>query len=166
MEKGHRRSDAHHGFTHKGEDGEEGHGLGVEMQHKDLVMFEYRVEEGGERGNQACLKGINEDWDLGGRPSNASARRRPSHRLPPLVEAGGEHGTHLAHGLVVEHQGLADCRLDGWRRTWRGRRLLPLVCLFRRHDDEAGGVQVKLERRSRVLRKQRDWESKAWAMEE
>ena len=43
-------SNAHHGLTHEGGDSKESHGLGVEMQHKDLVMFEYRVEEGEERG--------------------------------------------------------------------------------------------------------------------
>ena len=81
-EKGHRRSDAHHGLAHKGEDGEESHGLGVEMQHVDLVMFKHRVEEGGERGNQAGPKGIDEDWDLGGCPVNASTRHRPATVFP------------------------------------------------------------------------------------
>ena len=44
--------------------------------------------------------------------------------------------------------------------------LLPLVCLFQRHGNEAGKVQVRLERRSRVSRKQRDWGSQPWAMDE
>ena len=44
-EEGHRRSDAHHGFAHKGEDGEKSHRLRVEMQHVDLIMLEHRVEE-------------------------------------------------------------------------------------------------------------------------
>ena len=48
--KGHGRGNAHHGLTHKGEDGKESHGLGVEMQHVDLVMFKHHIEEGGERG--------------------------------------------------------------------------------------------------------------------
>ena len=73
-EKSHRGSDAHHGLAHKGEDGKESHGLGVKMQHMDLVVFKHCVEEGGERGNQARPKGVDEDWDLGDRPSDASAR--------------------------------------------------------------------------------------------
>ena len=36
------------------------------MQHMDLVVFKHRVEEGGERRDQAGPKGINEDWDLDG----------------------------------------------------------------------------------------------------
>src|SRR3954465_3860259 len=98
-EEGHRRSDAHHGFAHKGEDGEKGHRLGVEMQHVDLIMLEHRVEEGGEGRNQASPEGIYEDWDLSGSPGHASARREPSHRLSPLVEVGSEHWTNLVHGL-------------------------------------------------------------------
>ena len=103
-QEGHRRGNAHHGLTDEGEYGEKGDRLGVEMQHVDLIMLEHRVEEGGEGRNQASPEGIYEDWDLGGCPSHASARRRPSHRLSPLIETGGEHGTHLAHGLIVEHQ--------------------------------------------------------------
>ena len=38
-EEGHRRSDAHHGFAHEGEDSKESHRLGVKMQHVDLVML-------------------------------------------------------------------------------------------------------------------------------
>ena len=90
----------------------------VEMQHVDLIMLEHRVEEGGEGRNQASLEGIYEDWDLCGCPDNASARRRPSRRLPPLIEAGSEHWTHLVHGLVIEHQGSAERRLEGRRCTW------------------------------------------------
>ena len=36
--------------------------------------------------------------------SNESVRCRQIHHLSPLIEAGGKHGTHLAHGLIVEHQ--------------------------------------------------------------
>ena len=48
------------------------------MQHVDLVMLKHRIEEGGEGRNQASPEGIYEDWDLGGRLSRASARRRPA----------------------------------------------------------------------------------------
>ena len=82
--------------SHEGEDGEESHGLGVEMQHMDLVMFEHRVEEGRERGNQARPKGINEDWDLGDHPSNASARRKRSHRLPHSLKLVASMGRTLS----------------------------------------------------------------------
>ena len=81
-EEGHTRGYANHGFAHEGEGGEESHRLRVKMQHVDLIMLKHRVEEGGEGRNQASPEGIYEDWDLGGRLSRASARRRPSHRLP------------------------------------------------------------------------------------
>ena len=164
-EEGHRRSDAHHDFAHKGEYGEKSHRLIVEMQHVDLIMLEHRVKKGGEGRNQASLVGLYEDWDLSGCPGNASARRGPSHRLSPLVETGSKHGAHLVHVLIVEHQGSAERRLEGWRRTWRRQGLLPLVCSLRRHSDEAGRAHIRLEGRSRVSRKQRDWGSEAWAMD-
>ena len=49
--KSHGRGNAHHGLTNKGEDSEKSHGLGVKMQHVDLVMFKHCAEEGGERGD-------------------------------------------------------------------------------------------------------------------
>ena len=76
----------------------------VKVQHMDLIMRKHNIEEGRERRDQAGPKGVDKEGDLSRRPVNASARRRPSHRLSPLIEAGGEHGTHLAHGLIVEHQ--------------------------------------------------------------
>ena len=111
--KGHGRGNAHHGLTHEGEDGKKGYGLGIKMQHVDLIVFKHCVEEGGERRDQTGPKGVDEERDLGGYPVNASTRRRPSHRLTPLIEAGGEHGMHLAHGLIVEHQRSANCGLGG-----------------------------------------------------
>ena len=37
----------------------------VEMEHVDLIVFEHRVEEGGEGRKQARPKGVNEDRNLG-----------------------------------------------------------------------------------------------------
>ena len=118
----------------------------IKVQHVDLIMRKHIVEEGGERRDQAGPKGIDEDWDLGGCPVNASARRRLSHCLSPLVEAGGEHGTHLAHGLIVEHQRSANCGLGGRGRTSRRQRLLPLIRLRRCHGDGASRAKVRLKR--------------------
>ena len=78
--------------------------MGIKVQHVDLIMGKHCIEEGGERRDQAGLEGADEEGDLSGRPVNASTGMRPSHRLLPLVKDGCEHGTHLAHGLVVEHQ--------------------------------------------------------------
>ena len=52
-QEGNRRNNAHHGLANEGKDNEKGNGLGIKMQHVDLVMGEHCVEEGGERGNQA-----------------------------------------------------------------------------------------------------------------
>ena len=123
-EKGHRRKNAYHGLANKGEDGKKGHGLGIKVRHMDLIMGKHCVEEGGERGDQASPKSIDEDWDLGGSPVNASTRHRPSHRLSPLIEAGGKHGTHLVHGLIVEHPGTAGGALG------EGKGFFPLSACF------------------------------------
>ena len=50
VQEGHRRGNAHHVLTDKGEDGEKGNKLGIKMQHMDLVMRMHDIEEGGERG--------------------------------------------------------------------------------------------------------------------
>ena len=110
------------------------------MEHVDLIMLEHRVEEGGEGRNQASPEGINEDRDLSGCPIHVSAGRGPSHRLSPLVEAGGKLGAHLVHGLIVEHSRPADRRLKRRQRSWQQQGFLPLFSLFRRHGDEAGGA--------------------------
>ena len=102
-EKGHGRSNAHHGLANEGEDGEKGHGLGIKVQHMDLIMGKHGVEEGGERRNQASPQGIDEEWNLGGCPVDTSSRRRPSHHLYPLIEAGGEGGADLVQGFRVEY---------------------------------------------------------------
>ena len=104
--------------------------MGIKVQHVDLIMRKHRVEEGRERRNQASPKGIDEEWDLGGCPVDASMRSRPSHRLSPLIEDGGEHGMHLAHGLIVEHQRPAHCGLGGWRRAGQGSGFFPLSACF------------------------------------
>ena len=83
--KGYRRGNAYHGLAIKGEDGEMGHGLGIKMQHVDLIMRKHSVEEGGERRNQASPKGVDEEWDLGGCTVNASMRCRSVHRPSPLI---------------------------------------------------------------------------------
>ena len=51
VEKGHGRSNANHGLANEGEDGKKGHGLGIKVQHVDLIMGKHCVEEGGERRN-------------------------------------------------------------------------------------------------------------------
>ena len=112
-EKGHGRSNAHHGLANKGEDSKKGHRLGIKVQHVDLIMGKHCVEEGGERRNQASPKGVDEEWDLGGCPVDTCKRRRLGHRPSPLIEARGKHGTHLVHGFFVEHQRPANGRLSG-----------------------------------------------------
>ena len=138
----------------------------VEMQHVDLVMLKHRIKEGREGRNQASPKGIYEDWDLGGCLSRKSARRGPSHRLPPLIEAGSKNQVHIVHGLVVEHPRPAERWRKGRRRSWQRERPLPLFSLFQRHGDGAGGARVRLEKRSRATRKQGNWGSKAQEAEE
>ena len=161
-EECHGRSDAHHGLAQEGEDVKKGHRLRVEMEHVDLIVLEHRVEEGREGRNQASLEGLNEDRNLGDCPSHPSVRRGPSCRRSPLVETRGKHGAHLVHGLVVEHPGPAEHRLEGWRRSWRGQKFLPLLGLFRRHGGEAGGAQVRLGGQRRAPRKQGDRKIQAW----
>ena len=130
VEEGHRRSIANHGFTHIGKDGKERHGLRVKMQHVDLIVFQHCVEEGGERRDQAGPKGVDEERDLGGCPVNTSMRCRLGHHPSPLIEARGEHGTHHAHGLIVEHQRSANCGLDGRGALAEDRGFFPLSACF------------------------------------
>ena len=73
MQEGNGRSNAHHGLANKGEDGEKGNGLGIKMQHVNLVMGKHCVEEGEERGNQASPQGVNEEPNLSGCPVNGGA---------------------------------------------------------------------------------------------
>ena len=115
-QEGNGRSNAHRGLANKGEDGEKGNGLGIKMQHVNLVMGKHCVEEGGERGNQARPQGIDEEPNLSGCPINGGPGRSPSHRPSPLVEARGKRRADLAHGLQVEHQRPIDGGLD-----YRGR---------------------------------------------
>ena len=129
-EEGHGRSDAHHGLEQEGEDGKKGHRLGVKMKHVDLIVFQHCVEEGGERGDLASPKSIDEDWDFCGCPANTSAGRWPSLRFSPLIKTGGEHGAHLAHGLIIEHQRLANCGLDCGGALVEDRGFFPLSACF------------------------------------
>ena len=45
-EKSHTRSNAYHGLANEGKDGKKGHGLGIKVQHVDLIMGKHCVEEG------------------------------------------------------------------------------------------------------------------------
>ena len=64
MKEGSGRSNAHHGFTDKCEDGKKGNGLRVKMHHVDLIVGNHRIEKGGERRNQASPQGIDGDSNL------------------------------------------------------------------------------------------------------
>ena len=102
----------------------------VKMKHMDLVVLEHHIDDSGEGRKQASLEGVNEERDLGDYPSHARARCRPGRRLSPLVEVGGEHGAHLAHGLVVEHPRPAESRLEGWGTVGEDRVFFPLSACF------------------------------------
>ena len=112
-EKGHGRGNAHHGLTHKGEDGNEGHGLGVKMQQEDLIVFQHCVEEGGERGTRPAQRASMKSGTL------VAARSMRARELPALIETGGEHGAHFAHGPIIEHQRSANRGLDSRRHVGR-----------------------------------------------
>ena len=117
-QEGHRRSNAHHGLADNGEDGEKGDGLGIKVQHMDLIVGKHDIKEGGEGRNQASPQGVDEELDLGGRPISGGSGRRLGHRPSPLVEASSERRANLIHGLLIEHPRLADGGLDG--RRWAG----------------------------------------------
>ena len=165
-EEGHGRSDAHHGFTHKGKDGKESHGLRVEMQHVDLIMLKPRVEEGGERRNQASPKGIDE---IGTSVAARAMRVRDVGQATvfPLslkLEASIGRTLSMASSLSTKDRPTAGSTAGG--ALGEDMCFFPLSACVRRHGDDAGRGQVRSERRSRVSRKQRDWGSKARAIEE
>ena len=109
-QEGDGRSNSHHGFANKGEDGEKSNGLGIKVHHMDLIMGKHHIEEGGERGNQASPQGVDEESILRDGLVDGGMGCMLGHCLFALVEAGSERGVDLAHGLQLEHQRPA----DGW----------------------------------------------------
>ena len=65
-QEGNGRSNAHHGFTKKGEDSKKGNELRIKMHHMDLIVGKHNIEEGGERGNQTSPQGVDEESNLRG----------------------------------------------------------------------------------------------------
>ena len=101
-QEGEGRTNAHHGFTNKGKDGEKGNKLGIKMHHMELIMGKHRFEESGERGNQASPQGVDGELNLYDNPVDGGMGCRPNHRPSALVEAGGQCGADLLQGLQIE----------------------------------------------------------------
>ena len=69
-----------------------------------LIVGELGAEEGGEGRNQASPQEVDEELDLSGCPVGEGAGCRPGRCPPPFIEVSSEHGAHLVHSLLVEHQ--------------------------------------------------------------
>ena len=76
VQEGNGRSNAHHGFTNKGEDSKKGNRLGIKMHHMDLIMRKpalKKAEKGGTRpAHRASMENRTsvtilsmEAWDAG-----------------------------------------------------------------------------------------------------
>src|SRR5664279_2182931 len=85
----------------EGENGEDGDGVGLEMERMNLIVFKDGEEETGKQRHKAGKEGVQEEGILRDGEIGGPRRARTQGGGPPLVRLGGRQVAHLVHRLLV-----------------------------------------------------------------